>query len=143
MLDTLWSLGRLLEADGIASPFSALKLAHEYLDLEDAHVALARVAEEIRREGVPAELHPLVVGFIGSGNASKGAQEIFDHLPYEDVLPEDLAELCGDPDLPRNLLYKTVFARTDRIARRGRRAADAAPCDAHPPRDTSGQRRCR
>ena len=134
MLDTLWALGRRLSAEGIASPFSALKLAHEYLDLEDAHVALARVAEEIRREGVPAELHPLVVGFTGSGNASKGAQEIFDHLPYEDVLPEDLADLCGDPDLPRNLLYKTVFARTDRIARRGGGVVDAAEAEEHPER---------
>lgn len=141
MLDTLWALGRRLTDEGIDSPFSALKLAHDYLDLEDAHVALARVAEEIRRDGVPPELHPLVVGFTGSGNASRGAQEIFDHLPHEDVLPEDLADLVGDPDLPRNLLYKTVFARTDRVARRGGGAIDLAEAEAHPERYASAMGR--
>lgn len=137
MLDTLWALGRRLDGEGIDSPFGALKLAHEYLDLEDAHVALARVAEEIRRDGVPDALHPLVVGFTGSGNASRGAQEIFDHLPHEEVLPEDVAGLVGDRDLPRNLLYKTVFGRGDRIARRGGGVVDAAEAEMHPERYAS------
>jgi len=115
MLDALWALGRRLAAEGIESPFSALKLAHEYADLEDAHVALGRVANAIRREGVGGELHPLVFGFTGSGNASKGAQEIFDLLPHEEVLAEDLPAQIRDGDLPRNLLYKVAFSRAERF----------------------------
>jgi saccharopine dehydrogenase (NAD+, L-lysine forming) len=115
MLDALWALGRRLAAEGIDSPFSALKLAHEYADLEDAHVALGRVADAIRRDGVGENLHPLVVGFTGSGNASKGAQEIFDLLPHEEVLAEDLPAQIRDGDLPRNLLYKVVFSRAERF----------------------------
>jgi saccharopine dehydrogenase (NAD+, L-lysine-forming) len=115
MLDTLWALGRRLAAEGIDSPFEALEMAHDYADLEEAHVALGRVADAIRREGVPDGLHPLVFGFTGSGNASKGAQEIFDLLPHEEVLPEDLPAQIRNGDLPRNLLYKVVFSRADRF----------------------------
>jgi alpha-aminoadipic semialdehyde synthase len=73
------------------------------------------VSDAIRRHGVPDALHPLVIGFTGSGNASKGAQEIFDQLPYEEILPEDLSSLTADDDLPRNILYKVVFTRSDRF----------------------------
>ncbi len=124
MLDTLWALGRRLAQEGIDSPFAALRLAHDYADLEDAYQALARVAAEIRGGGLPRALHPLVFGFTGSGNGSKGAQEIFDRLPHEQVAPEDLDELFTDPDAPRNLLYKVVFSRADRVRHRDGGAFD-------------------
>ena len=116
MLDTLAALGLRLRWEGIDSPFASLAYAHEYSDLEAAHAELARVADRIRRDGVPAALHPLVFGFTGSGNSSKGAQEIFELLPYEEVVPEDLPSLLGNDDLPRNILYKVVFTRRDRFA---------------------------
>jgi alpha-aminoadipic semialdehyde synthase len=116
MLDTLAALGRRLRWEAIDSPFATLRVAHEYNDLEEAHAELARVAERIRRDGMPPSLHPMVFGFTGSGNASKGAQEIFELLPYEEVVPEDLPSLLGDDDLPRNILYKVVFTRHDRFA---------------------------
>jgi alpha-aminoadipic semialdehyde synthase len=117
MLDTLAALGRRLQWEGVDSPFASLGYAHDYSDLEAAHAELARVADRIRRDGVPAALHPVVFGFTGSGNASKGAQEIFERLPYEEVVPEDLPSLLGNDDLPRNILYKVVFTRRDRFGR--------------------------
>jgi len=114
MLDTLATLGRRLSWEGIDSPFASFKLAHDYADLEEAHAELARVADRIRRDGVPEALHPLVIGFTGSGNVSKGAQEIFDQLPHEEIIPEDLPSLFANEDLPRNLLYKVAFTRGDR-----------------------------
>jgi alpha-aminoadipic semialdehyde synthase len=117
MIDTLATLGRRLVWEGTDSPFATLRPAHAYADLEEAHAELANVADAIRRDGIPGPLHPMVFGFTGSGNVSKGAQEIFDHLPYEEVLPEDLPALFADEDVPRNLLYKVVFRRTDRVAR--------------------------
>jgi saccharopine dehydrogenase (NAD+, L-lysine-forming) len=115
MLDTLASLGQRLLWEGVDSPFASLRMAHGYSDLEEAHADLARVAERIRRGGIPEALHPLVIGFTGSGNASKGAQEIFDQLPHEEVLPEDLASMVTNEDLPRNILYKVGFSRSDRV----------------------------
>jgi alanine dehydrogenase len=126
MLDSLWALGRRLAREGVDSPFAPLKLAHEYADLDEAHQALARVADEIRRDGVPEPLRPLVVGFTGSGNASRGAQDIFDHLPHEEVSPDDLADLFEDADTPENLLYKVVFGRGDRVRRVDGTSFDAA-----------------
>ncbi len=122
MLDTLATLGRRLSHEGIDSPFASFKLAHEYADLEDAHAELARVAGVIRRDGVPEALHPLVIGFTGSGNVSKGAQEIFDQLPYEEIIPEDLPSLYSNEDLPRNIVYKVTFTRGDRFG------SAIAPC---------------
>ena len=115
MLDTFAALGRRLEWEGIDSPFRSLSYANEYSDLEAAHAALARVAARIRRDGVPAALHPVVFGFTGSGNASKGAQEIFELLPHEEIDPDDLPSLLVNDDLPRNILYKAVFTRRDRF----------------------------
>jgi len=117
MLDTLAALGQRLTWEGIVSPFSNMKMAHAYADLEEAHAELARLAAAIRRDGLPAGLHPVLFGFTGSGNVSKGAQDIFEHLPYEEVLPEDLSSLFTNDDLPRNILYKVVFARDDRFGR--------------------------
>jgi alpha-aminoadipic semialdehyde synthase len=87
MLDTLAALGRRLLWEGIDSPFAGLRLAHEYRDLEEAKSELGHAADAIRAHGLPKALHPCVFGFTGSGNASKGAQEMFDQLPYEEVLP--------------------------------------------------------
>jgi len=141
MLDTLATLGRRLTWEGIDSPFAALKMAHEYADLEEAHAALAAAADTVRRGGLPASLHPILFGFTGSGNVSKGAQEIFDHLPYEEVLPEDLASLFTNEDLPRNILYKVTFGREDRMERADRGAWDAAELHAHPERYVSSMGR--
>ena len=117
MLDTLATLGRRLHWEGLDSPFAPLEFAHGYADLEESHAALARVADRIRRDGIPDPLHPMVFGFTGSGNVSKGALEIFDRLPHEEVIPEDLPALFTNADLPRNLLYKVVFTRADRVGR--------------------------
>jgi len=134
MLDTLAALGRRLSWEGIDSPFVQLAMAHEYADLEEAHAALARVADAIRRGGLPASLHPVVFGFTGSGNVAKGAQEIFDHLPYEEILPEDLASLFSNDDLPRNILYKVAFGRDDRMERNGGGPIETGELRAHPER---------
>ena len=108
MLDTLWALGKRLEWEGIPTPFASIGQAHTYPNLESARRAVREVGERIRREGLPADLAPLVVGFAGYGNVSRGAQEIFDLLPVQEVAPEDLATLFeGEPD--PHTLYKVVF----------------------------------
>ena len=141
MLDTLAALGRRLTWEGVDSPFAALKMAHDYADLEEAHAALARAADAVRRGELPAVLHPLLFGFTGSGNVSKGAQEIFDHLPYEEVLPEDLSSMSTNEDLPRNILYKVAFGREDRMERKNGGAWDATELHAHPERYASSMGR--
>ncbi|MFZ1957347.1 MAG: hypothetical protein WAU34_17805, partial [Desulfobacterales bacterium] len=113
MINTLWALGRRLAWEGIPSPFALIRQAMQYADLEDARRDIRAAAAEIRQQGLPRELMPLVVGFTGYGNVSGGAQEIFDLLPHESVAPADLALL--PPDEARRL-YKVVFTEADCFA---------------------------
>lgn len=138
MIDTLWALSRRLEHEGVANPFRGLKLAHEYANLEEAHLDLARVAEAIRHDGIPPALDPIVFGFTGSGNASRGAQEIFALLPAVEVAPAELPGLGSDPDRPRNVVYKAVFSRADRCSRIDGGPFDGAEFAAHPERYRNG-----
>jgi len=108
IIDTLWALGKRLEWEGIATPFAQIELAHAYRDLDSARAAIREAGERIRREGLPAGLAPLVVGFAGYGNVSQGAQEVFAELPSVEIAPADLATLFArSPD--RHALYKVVF----------------------------------
>ncbi len=95
MVNTLWALGRRLAWEGIPSPFARIRQAMQYADLEAARSDIRAAAAEIRQQGLPRELIPLVVGFTGYGNVSGGAQEIFDLLPHESVAPADLALLAA------------------------------------------------
>jgi len=117
MIDTLWALGQRLEAEGIYTPLSDLRLAHQYASLDEATDHVSRIGARIRHEGLPESLRPVAFAFTGSGNVSQGAQEVFDRLPFQEVDPEELPGLAGDADRPRNVLFKTVFQRRHRAER--------------------------
>ena len=65
MVNTLWSLGKRLDVEGIPSAFRRLKQARAYADLSGAREDLGRIAARIAADGVPEAIHPLVVGFTG------------------------------------------------------------------------------
>ena len=109
MIDTLWSLGRRLEWEGISNPFSRVKQALEYGTLEEAREELLAVGESIRAEGLPPSIAPLVFGFAGYGNVSRGAQEILEILPTTEVDPAGLADIGADGEPDRHSVYKVVF----------------------------------
>jgi len=114
MIDTLWALGRKLKEDsGIDNPFTAIQPTHRYKNLEDAKRSVSKVAEKIRKGGIPAGLAPLVIGVAGYGNVSQGAQEILSLLPVEEIAPKKLLE----SDLPpsRDRIYKVVFKEEDTV----------------------------
>jgi len=113
MIDTLWTLGRRLEHEGIASPFAHLRPAHGYDDLAHFKREFAAVAEEIRTRGLPEELCPFVCGFAGYGQVSQGAQHIYDLLPTKEVAPEELAALPADA----HTCYKVVFREEHLVER--------------------------
>jgi len=106
MIDSLWALGRRLEWEGHQTAFSAIRPTHEYTDLAQAKQAVAEVGRRLEREGLPAELTPMVFGFAGYGNVSGGAQEVFDILPHETLSP---VELDTSADKQSGVLYKVVF----------------------------------
>ncbi len=112
MIDSLWALGRRLAAEGIKTPFSKVKRALEYPDLEAAKTELKAIGETIAQDGLPDRVTPLVIGFAGYGNVSRGAQEILSLFPVEEVMPEDLPELREGSD---RCVYKVVFKEEDMV----------------------------
>lgn len=89
-------------------------MAHAYPTLNEARLALSRVADMIERNGTPKDFGPLVYTFTGGGNVAqvrgnnseqgntngltckKGAMEIFKELPHEFVPAQDLEKIVND-----------------------------------------------
>ncbi len=115
MIDTLWALGRRLEAEGLANPFTVLLPTHRYTSLVEAKEAVGKLAWKIIRRGLPRELGPVVFGFFGYGHVSLGAQEIFDILPVETVRPAELPRLFEGRKKAQRNLYKAVFREEDMV----------------------------
>ncbi|MEJ2721664.1 MAG: hypothetical protein P8181_11095, partial [bacterium] len=109
MVETLVALGRRLEHEGIKSPFGAVRQPHEYESIHEIKTALDVVGQWIAVEGLPTALRPLVVGFAGYGNVSRGAQEMLDVLPTTEVGPEDLSGITADTAGAANSIFKVVF----------------------------------
>lgn len=112
MIDTLHGFGlRLKEMEGLDSPFLKIKQSCDYFDLKEAKEEITKVAEIIKKDGLPDKLFPLVFGFLGYGNVSQGAQMILDLLPVKEIPPDELAELVACPDIDecKTTIYKVVF----------------------------------
>jgi alpha-aminoadipic semialdehyde synthase len=118
MIDGLWALGQRLAAEGLETPFASVEKSYKYRGFEEAVDFLAHgVGREIRENGLPRELHPLVIGVTGGGNVSQGAQEVLDRLPTVEIHPDELAGLAerGD-ELSHRRVYKVVFRREHRVS---------------------------
>jgi len=109
MVETLVALGQRLVAEGIESPFSALRQPVGYDGLDAVKEAVSGVGEHIAASGIPPGCAPFVFGFAGYGNVSSGAQEILDLLPVIEVSPEDLPGLAARSDVSDRHVYKVVF----------------------------------
>jgi len=116
MVETLVALGRRLAAEGMENPFERLRPPHEYPDLAAVERSVASVGEEIARAGLPGAISPLVFGFAGYGNVSRGAQRILDLLPVEQVAVEDLASIGEPPGPSRRVVHKVVFEERHMVA---------------------------
>ena len=112
MAETLRGLGeRLTEKCILPNPFALLKPTYHYSGMEELQSAIKAVGTLIQKEGIASEIAPLVVGFIGYGNTSRGAQAIFDLLPHKTITPKELPSL--EPD--NHILYKVVFREEDTV----------------------------
>lgn len=109
MIDTLWALGQRLSREGINSPFAGIRQTIEYASLVEAKEAIQKVGWEIHNHGLDGSLVPLVFAFLGYGHVSRGAQEIFDLLPFEEVAPGRVKDLFKKKHYSAKKVYKTVF----------------------------------
>ena len=117
MIDTLWALGQRLEHEGLSpNPFAAIQPSHAYAGLDEALAAVRALGEALARDGVPAALHPLVIGVTGTGNVAQGVQQVLAELPSAEVQPGDLAGLVADPAAHSDKqVYRVTFREQDLV----------------------------
>ncbi len=109
MIDTFWTLGQRLQALGYQTPFLEAKPAHQYDDLDAAKAAFTLIGRQIAQEGLPKALAPMVFGFAGYGNVSKGAQEILECCPFVEVAPDELKGFTARNGELTNKLVKVEY----------------------------------
>ena len=115
IIDSLWALGKRFENEGIITPFSDIKQAHQYDSLEEAKESFIEVGNKIKNNGFPSEISPVTIGISGYGNVSNGVQELLNLLPYEEISASELLNLNNSGKISNNNIYKIVFKENDMV----------------------------
>ncbi|MBE0643317.1 MAG: hypothetical protein IH600_04500 [Bacteroidetes bacterium] len=113
IIDSIWAMGRRLEAEGLITPFAHIRYATDYGLLADAETAFREAGESIRTDGLPEQMVPFVCGFTGYGNVSRGAQHLYDLLPVEEIRPDDLSAFYARGEFSNKVVYKVEFREAD------------------------------
>lgn len=114
MIDTLWSFGKRMENQNIYTPFNDIKRTIDYENLSDIKNHFEIIGKKIKIEGFTDKLSPIVIGFAGYGNVSRGAQEIIDLLPVVEIAPDELELIFKKPS--KYCIYKVVFKEKDMVS---------------------------
>jgi saccharopine dehydrogenase (NAD+, L-lysine-forming) len=109
MINSLWSFGLRMKEKGIETPFLDLKQSHQYDSLEEAKREISKVGQRIEKEGLSAEIGPMVIGITGYGNVAKGAMEIADLLPISEIAPNELLAKNEDLKARNRRIYRVTF----------------------------------
>ena len=113
MVDTLWAFGQRMKHKKIKNPINQVKQTICYKDLNEIKNHFRKIGIEIQKQGLSDNISPMVVGFAGYGNVSKGAQEILDILPTTEISPKELGTL--DKNYSNKTIYKVVFKEKDTV----------------------------
>lgn len=111
MVDTLWAFGQRMRWKKIDTPFKKIRQTIYYNDLNEIKRHLVKIGRQIKTSGIPKSLSPLIIGFAGYGNVSRGAQEIIDILPVEEIRPKQIESVYRNPS--NRCIYKVVFKEED------------------------------
>ena len=114
MVETLRCLGQRLAASGVQTPFAQVRHAYAYRDLDSAKGHISDLGKQILRVGLPQGLRPLVIGFTGYGNVSRGAQEVLDALRVREIAVSELAAEAGVAS-EWGEIFKVVFREEDTV----------------------------
>ncbi|XP_060633718.2 alpha-aminoadipic semialdehyde synthase, mitochondrial [Anolis sagrei] len=135
MINILHGMGLRFLALGHHTPFMHLGMAHNYRNSSQAVQAVRDAGYEISLGLMPKSLGPITFVFTGTGNVSKGAQEMFNALPCEFVEPHELKEVSRTGDLRK--VYGTVLSRHHHLVRKSDGVYDPVEYDKHPELYTS------
>ncbi|TFG96164.1 MAG: hypothetical protein E4H13_12480, partial [Calditrichales bacterium] len=115
MIDTFWAFGQRLAEEGIRSPFALIRQTLDYPDQSAAEKDFAQLGEKIKKEGLPLNITPLVIGITGYGNVSRGAQDMLEFLPITEVTPKELFQIHSRDVDHAKTVYKVVFKEADMV----------------------------
>uniref|UniRef100_A0A672U9N8 Alpha-aminoadipic semialdehyde synthase, mitochondrial n=1 Tax=Strigops habroptila TaxID=2489341 RepID=A0A672U9N8_STRHB len=135
MINILHGLGLRFLALGHHTPFMHIGMAHNYRNSSQAVQAVRDAGYEISLGLMPKSVGPLTFVFTGTGNVSKGAQEMFNALPCEFVEPHELKEVSRSGDLRK--VYGTVLSRHHHLVRKQDGLYDPVDYEKHPELYTS------
>ncbi|XP_048404950.1 alpha-aminoadipic semialdehyde synthase, mitochondrial isoform X1 [Stegostoma tigrinum] len=116
MINILHGLGLRFLALGHHTPFMHIGMAHNYRNSAQAVQAVRDCGYEISLGLMPKSIGPVTFVFTGTGNVSKGAQEIFTELPCEFVEPHELQDVFQSGD--QRKVYCTVLSRHHHVVRK-------------------------
>uniref|UniRef100_A0A8C9TUU6 Aminoadipate-semialdehyde synthase n=1 Tax=Scleropages formosus TaxID=113540 RepID=A0A8C9TUU6_SCLFO len=138
MINILHGLGLRFLALGHHTPFMHIGMSHNYRNVSQAVQAVRDCGYEISLGLMPKSIGPLTFVFTGTGNVSKGAQEIINELPCEFVEPHELPEVSKHGDTTK--VYATVLSRHHHLVRKSDGLYDPIEYEQHPERYTSNFR---
>ncbi len=115
MINSLWTLGKRLAYLGLETPFLHIRQARTYHSLEEAKQAVGSLSQMIKSGGLSQLNFPLVIGFTGNGNVSKGAWEIMDLLPVREISNDQLLTLQKTGHWDDHCIYKVVFTEKEMV----------------------------
>ncbi|XP_036616026.1 alpha-aminoadipic semialdehyde synthase, mitochondrial [Trichosurus vulpecula] len=130
MINILHGMGLRFLALGHHTPFMHIGMAHNYRNSSQAVQAVRDAGYEISLGLMPKSIGPLTFVFTGTGNVSKGAQEVFNQLPCEFVEPHELRDVSQSGDLRK--VYGTVLSRHHHLVRKRDGVYDPVEYDRHP-----------
>lgn len=131
-IDILWLLGENWKAKGIQTIFSEIKQALHYDSAEDAKKKISRIGEKLSQTPFPDEVGPVVIGILGYGNVSQGAQRIFECLPHQYIAPKDLKSFLESGQARNDKVFLTVFKEEDLVESKTGQAFDLQDYYDHP-----------
>ncbi|KAM7003257.1 LOW QUALITY PROTEIN: alpha-aminoadipic semialdehyde synthase, mitochondrial [Tautogolabrus adspersus] len=135
MINILHGLGLRFLALGHHTPFMHIGMAHNYRNVSQAIHSVRDCGYEISMGLMPKSIGPVTFCFTGTGNVSKGAQDIINELPVEYVEPHELKDVSETGDMTK--VYATVLSRHHHLMRKSDGIYDPLEYEYHPELYTS------
>ncbi|XP_076028110.1 alpha-aminoadipic semialdehyde synthase, mitochondrial [Genypterus blacodes] len=130
MINILHGLGLRFLALGHHTPFMHIGMAHNYRNVSQAIQAVRDCGYEISMGLMPKSIGPVTFCFTGTGNVSKGAQDIINELPVEYVEPHELKDVSESGDMTK--VFATVLSRHHHLMRKSDSIYDPLEYENHP-----------
>ncbi len=115
IVDTLHYLGRKLDWKGIKNHFSLIRPAYEYESLDVIKDALEEVNGHLKKDGLPQEISPFIIGISGHGNVSRGVQEILELFRPLEIHPRNMLDFVQHQKRQSRKVHKIVFLREEKL----------------------------